>query len=231
MVIRPQRTNRRAKPPARTCSRPRCRALATGDAGRGSANRIAKDDRRHLGRGAVPVRRHRRALGRGAAPHRRTSRADCSSHADPPTRRCENASPPSSTLSTTGSARPIPARSRTCAPRCHATAPSWNGSTRAPPPNFSPGASSWLETCQNAFADVDVDPERVREVASFIPGAMRGLVSERQLGSVLRPGPGPTRLDQRDRRLPAALARRMIEWLAVGRRGGNFAPLPAILNI
>ncbi|OFJ52324.1 TetR/AcrR family transcriptional regulator [Mycolicibacterium grossiae] len=42
---------------------------------------------------------------------------------------------------------------------------------------------SWIEACQGAFADAGVDPERVREVASFIPGAMRGLVSERQLGS------------------------------------------------
>ena len=42
---------------------------------------------------------------------------------------------------------------------------------------------SWLETCQNAFAGLDVDPERLREVAALIPGAMRGLVSERQLGS------------------------------------------------
>lgn len=42
---------------------------------------------------------------------------------------------------------------------------------------------SWILACQSAFADVDVEPERVREVASFIPGAMRGLVSERQLGS------------------------------------------------
>lgn len=42
---------------------------------------------------------------------------------------------------------------------------------------------TWITDCQKAFADVDVDPERVREVASFIPGAMRGLVSERQLGS------------------------------------------------
>jgi len=42
---------------------------------------------------------------------------------------------------------------------------------------------SWLETCQNAFAGLDVDPNRVREVAALIPGAMRGLVSERQLGS------------------------------------------------
>jgi AcrR family transcriptional regulator len=41
----------------------------------------------------------------------------------------------------------------------------------------------WQETCQNAFADLGVDPQRVREVAALIPGAMRGLVSERQLGS------------------------------------------------
>lgn len=42
---------------------------------------------------------------------------------------------------------------------------------------------SWLAICRNAFADLDVDPERIREVATLIPGAMRGLVSERQLGS------------------------------------------------
>jgi AcrR family transcriptional regulator len=41
---------------------------------------------------------------------------------------------------------------------------------------------SWQETCQNAFAGLGVDPQRVREVAALIPGAMRGLVSERQLG-------------------------------------------------
>jgi AcrR family transcriptional regulator len=41
----------------------------------------------------------------------------------------------------------------------------------------------WLQTCQRAFADLEVDPERVREVASFIPGAMRGITSERQLGT------------------------------------------------
>jgi AcrR family transcriptional regulator len=42
---------------------------------------------------------------------------------------------------------------------------------------------SWIETCQKAFADVYVDPDRVNKVAVFIPGAMRGLVSEKQLGS------------------------------------------------
>jgi AcrR family transcriptional regulator len=42
---------------------------------------------------------------------------------------------------------------------------------------------SWQQTCQLAFADLHVDPQRVREVASFIPGAMRGITSERQLGT------------------------------------------------
>jgi hypothetical protein len=41
----------------------------------------------------------------------------------------------------------------------------------------------WLSTCQSAFADLDVDPDRVNEVATFIPGAMRGITSERQLGA------------------------------------------------
>jgi AcrR family transcriptional regulator len=42
---------------------------------------------------------------------------------------------------------------------------------------------AWNAACQNAFADLGVDPDRIREVAAFIPGAMRGLASERQLGS------------------------------------------------
>jgi AcrR family transcriptional regulator len=48
---------------------------------------------------------------------------------------------------------------------------------------LSSWSKSWLQTCQRAFAGLDVAPERVLEVATLIPGAMRGLVSERQLGS------------------------------------------------
>ncbi|MEZ0054456.1 AcrR family transcriptional regulator [Mycobacterium sp. MAA66] len=48
---------------------------------------------------------------------------------------------------------------------------------------FYSWGQSWQETCQQAFADLNVDPRRVREVASFIPGAMRGIASERQLGT------------------------------------------------
>lgn len=37
--------------------------------------------------------------------------------------------------------------------------------------------------CQKAFAGLGVDADRVREVAAFLPGAMRGINSERQLGT------------------------------------------------
>jgi AcrR family transcriptional regulator len=42
---------------------------------------------------------------------------------------------------------------------------------------------NWIDACHRAFADVDVDSERIREMAALIPGAMRGIVSERQLGT------------------------------------------------
>jgi AcrR family transcriptional regulator len=48
---------------------------------------------------------------------------------------------------------------------------------------LSSWGQGWLETCQNAFADLEVDPDRVQEVAALIPGAMRGITSERQLGT------------------------------------------------
>lgn len=41
----------------------------------------------------------------------------------------------------------------------------------------------WHDACRKAFADLDIDPIRIREMATLIPGAMRGLVSEKQLGT------------------------------------------------
>ncbi|WP_068276736.1 TetR/AcrR family transcriptional regulator [Aldersonia kunmingensis] len=41
----------------------------------------------------------------------------------------------------------------------------------------------WNEACQKAFADLAIDPVKVREVATFFPAAMRGIVSEKQLGT------------------------------------------------
>lgn len=71
---------------------------------------------------------------------------------------------------------------------------------------------SWLQTCQNAFAGLDVDPDRVREVAALLPGAMRGLASERQLGSYAD-------LDMARRGLTNALAA-YLERPRVTRHGG-----------
>lgn len=48
---------------------------------------------------------------------------------------------------------------------------------------FESWGQAWLDTCRRAFAGLDVDPERLAEVAAFIPGAMRGIVSEKQLGT------------------------------------------------
>jgi AcrR family transcriptional regulator len=43
--------------------------------------------------------------------------------------------------------------------------------------------AGWGEACQRAFADLDVDPDRIREIAALIPGAMRGLNSEAHLST------------------------------------------------
>ena len=43
--------------------------------------------------------------------------------------------------------------------------------------------SGWIDSCQQAFADLGVDPVRVREMAAMIPGAMQGLTDERHLGT------------------------------------------------
>ncbi|MFF0492016.1 TetR/AcrR family transcriptional regulator [Nocardia sp. NPDC004068] len=42
---------------------------------------------------------------------------------------------------------------------------------------------NWDKACQRAFADLGVDPVKVRQVAALIPAAMRGITSERTLGT------------------------------------------------
>lgn len=41
----------------------------------------------------------------------------------------------------------------------------------------------WDTACQKAFADLDLDPVKVRKVAALLPAAMRGITSERTLGT------------------------------------------------
>lgn len=48
---------------------------------------------------------------------------------------------------------------------------------------FASWRQAWIDTCHRAFAGLHVNPDRVTEVAAFIPGAMRGITSEKQLGT------------------------------------------------
>jgi AcrR family transcriptional regulator len=156
-------------------------ALASGDVGAASANRIAKDAGATWG--AIKYQ-FGDIDGLWAAVLRRTAerRGQLPSHSTPgaPLRERVAAiidllfdglsAPDSRAIETLRSALPRDgAELKRLYPQAAAELQSWG--------------RSWIESCQTAFADVDVDPERVREVASFIPGAMRGLVSERQLGS------------------------------------------------
>ncbi|WP_369634976.1 TetR/AcrR family transcriptional regulator [Nocardia sp. JMUB6875] len=42
---------------------------------------------------------------------------------------------------------------------------------------------NWDNACQHAFADLELDPVKIRKVAALIPAAMRGITSERTLGT------------------------------------------------
>jgi AcrR family transcriptional regulator len=157
------------------------KALATGDPGAVSANRIAKE----IGAtwGAVKYQ-FGDIDGFWAAVLRRTAerRAGMLSHHDTGATLRQRVATIIDLLYdglTIGDSRAIE-NLRAALPRDHAELERLYPKTAA---ELSSWGQSWLQTCQQAFADLDVDPERVREVASFIPGAMRGIASERQLGT------------------------------------------------
>jgi AcrR family transcriptional regulator len=176
-----RRTNKRGQATRHAMLDAALRALATGDSSAASANRIAKDAGATWGAikyqfgdidGLWAAVLRRTAERRGLLPSVATPAA--------PLRERVAAiidllfdglsAPDSRAIETLRSALPRDgAELERLYPQTAAELQSWG--------------RSWIESCQTAFADVDVDPERVREVASFIPGAMRGLVSERQLGS------------------------------------------------
>ncbi|MDT5076965.1 MAG: hypothetical protein QOJ80_1602 [Mycobacterium sp.] len=180
-VMSERRTNKRGQATRDAMLDAALRALATGDSGAASANRIAKDAGATWGAikyqfgdidGLWAAVLRRTAERRGLLPSVATPSA--------PLRERVAAiidllfdglsAPDSRAIETLRSALPRDgAELERLYPQTAAELQSWG--------------RSWIESCQTAFADVDVDPERVREVASFIPGAMRGLVSERQLGS------------------------------------------------
>jgi AcrR family transcriptional regulator len=180
-AIQLQRTNRRGNATRENMLEAALKALATGDPAAVSANRIAK----LIGAtwGAVKYQ-FGDADGLWAAVLHRTAerRADVFIPADKTTPLQKRVAGIIDTLYdglTATDSRAIenlraalprdPAELERLYPRTAAELQSWG--------------RGWLATCQSAFADLDVDPDRLREVATFIPGAMRGITSERQLGS------------------------------------------------
>jgi AcrR family transcriptional regulator len=179
--VQSQRTNRRGDATRESLLEAALKALASGDPGAVSANRIAKQIGATWG---VVKYQFGDADGLWAAVLHRTAehRADVfvSANATVPLRQRVAAiieilydgltATDSRAIENLRAALPRdPAELERLYPRTSAELQSWG--------------RGWLATCQNAFADLNVDPERVREVATFIPGAMRGITSERQLGS------------------------------------------------
>ncbi|AIY44819.1 TetR/AcrR family transcriptional regulator [Mycolicibacterium fortuitum] len=176
-----RRTNRRGEATRESMLEAARKALASGDPGAVSANRIAKE----IGAtwGAVKYQ-FGDIDGFWAAVLQRTAerRAGMLSHRDDSVPLRERVAGIIDLLYdglTASDSRAIE-NLRAALPRDHAELERLYPKTAA---ELSSWGQSWLQTCQEAFADLDVDPERVREVASFIPGAMRGITSERQLGT------------------------------------------------
>ena len=177
----PRRTNRRGQATRDAMLDAALRALATGDVAAASANRIAKDAGATWGAvkyqfgdidGLWAAVLARTAQRRGRLPSDATPNAPLHERVSAIIDLLFDglSAPDSRAIETLRAALPRDgAELERLYPQTAAELQSWG--------------RSWITACQQAFADVDVDPERVREVASFIPGAMRGLVSERQLGS------------------------------------------------
>jgi AcrR family transcriptional regulator len=176
-----RRTNRRGDATRENMLKAAVKALASGDPGAVSANRIARD----IGAtwGAVKYQFGDNdglwaAVLHFTADHRANvfSRTD---HAAPLRQRVAAIIDTLYDGLTSTDSRAIE-NLRAALPRDHAELELLYPRTAA---ELSSWGQSWLTTCQNAFADLDVDPGRVTEIAALIPGAMRGITSERQLGS------------------------------------------------
>ncbi|VEG56483.1 TetR family transcriptional regulator [Mycolicibacterium aurum] len=176
-----RRTNRRGQATRENMLEAALRSLASGEPGSVSANRIAKD----IGAtwGAVQYQ-FGDADGFWAAVLHRTAerRADVFGSVDAGASLRDRVAAIIDTLYD-GLAEPDSRaieNLRAALPRDHAELERQYPQTAA---ELYSWGQSWLETCRSAFAGLGIDPERLREVATLIPGAMRGLVSERQLGS------------------------------------------------
>jgi AcrR family transcriptional regulator len=178
----PRRTNRRGQATRDAMLDAALRALATGDVAAASANRIAKDAGATWG--AVKYQfGDNDGLWAAVLHHTAERRADTmltfTDTSAPLRQRVADIVDTLYDGLTSTDSRAIE-NLRAALPRDHAELEQLYPRTAA---ELSSWGRGWLATCQNAFADLDVDPERVAEVAELIPGAMRGITSERQLGT------------------------------------------------
>lgn len=180
-AAQPRRPNRRGQATRENMLEAALRSLASGEPGSVSANRIAKD----IGAtwGAVQYQ-FGDADGFWAAVLHRTAqrRADVFGSVDTKASLRDRVAAIIDTLYD-GLAEPDSRaieNLRAALPRDHAELERQYPQTAA---ELYSWGQAWLETCRNAFAGLGIGAERVSEVATLIPGAMRGLVSERQLGS------------------------------------------------
>ncbi|AZG46508.1 TetR/AcrR family transcriptional regulator [Gordonia insulae] len=177
-----RRTNRRGNATREAILDAALTSLASGGPGSVSANRIAKDIGATWGTikyqfgdvdGLWTAVLRRTAERRGELPYRENNTMPL------PRRVAEIVEMLFVGLTTSVDARAIE-NLRAALPRDHAELERLYPNTAA---ELASWKESWARACQKAFADLDVDPIRVREVAAFIPGALRGMVSEAQLGT------------------------------------------------
>jgi AcrR family transcriptional regulator len=176
-----RRTNRRGLATRESMLEAALRSLASGDPGAASANRIAKESGATWGAvkyqfgdidGFWAAVLHRTAQRRGELPSNVASGASLRERvaAIIDTLYEGLTSTDSRAIETLRRALPHQrAELERLYPRTAAELASWQ--------------QDWALACQKAFTGLHVDPNRVREVAAFIPGAMRGITSERQLGT------------------------------------------------
>jgi AcrR family transcriptional regulator len=176
-----RRTNRRGLATRESMLEAALRSLASGDPGAASANRIAKESGATWGAvkyqfgdidGFWAAVLHRTAQRRGELPSNVASGASLRERvaAIIDTLYEGLTSTDSRAIETLRRALPHQrAELERLYPRTAAELASWQ--------------QDWALACQKAFTGLHVDPNRVREVAAFIPGAMRGITSEKQLGT------------------------------------------------
>jgi AcrR family transcriptional regulator len=177
-----RRTNRRGNATRENMLKAAVKALASGDPGAVSANKIARD----IGAtwGAVKYQfGDNDGLWAAVLQHTAERRADImltfTDTSAPLRQRVADIIDTLYDGLTSTDSRAIE-NLRAALPRDHAELEQLYPRTAA---ELSSWGRGWLATCQNAFADLEVDPDRVAEVAELIPGAMRGITSERQLGT------------------------------------------------